>query len=167
MDVKLIMFREAGDRRDFPLNHPEITIGRKDDCDIRVPLAEVSRHHAKLTVAKGKLSVKDLGSANGTFVNNKKINSPQPLNAGDHLVVGPVVFTVQIDGVPDNIRAVKTKLRSMSTTAKSASRSGDSAAGRRGPSGEDEVDPISALEALASSTDQTAIDAFDAEEEVA
>lgn len=167
MDVKLIMFREEGDRRDFPLKHPEITIGRKDDCDIRVPLAEVSRHHAKVSITKGKVQVKDLGSANGTFVNNKRIQSPQSLNAGDHLVVGPVVFTVQIDGVPDTVRAVKTKLRSMSATAGVASRSDDSAAGRRTTSGDDEVDPISALEALASSTDQTAIDAFESDEEVA
>lgn len=165
MKISLVMFRESGDRRDFPINRRFTTIGRKDDCDIRVPLSEVSRHHAQLTLAGESVSVKDLGSANGTYLNNKRIKKAEKLSAGDHLVVGPVVFTVQIDGQPAEMRAVKTKLRPLSAVADSSS-AGDSDTAGKAYEKEAEIDPISALEALASSTDQTAIDPFDGEEDV-
>ena len=157
MQVNLVMFSESGSRRDFPVTGSSIKIGRKDDCDIRIPLSEVSRHHAILEVRGSELALKDLGSANGTFVNNKRIEQVI-LHPGDHVVIGPVVFTVQVDGKPDEIRGVRTKLRPMSAVAQ-AQASGDSSVKR-----EEEIDPISALEALASSADQTAIDAFDDED---
>lgn len=159
MEVNLVMFSESGSRRDFPVSTQAVKIGRKDDCDIRIPLSEVSRHHATLQIRnQTEVVLKDLGSANGTFVNNKRIKEVV-LHPGDHVVIGPVVFTVQVDGKPDEIRGVKTKLRPMSAVANSQSAAGDSSVGR-----EEEIDPISALEALASSADQTAIDAFDDED---
>ena len=162
MKVNLVMFRESGERRDFPLNRRVTSIGRKDDCDIRVPLAEVSRHHAQLTVNEGSATAKDLGSANGTFLNNKRIGKEVEVKAGDHLVVGPVVFTVQIDGQPAEIRAVKTKLKPLAAGAPVVAGESDKAS--KPAAGEADMDPISALEALASSTDQTAIDPFNGEE---
>ncbi len=159
MEVNLVMFSETGARRDFPVSGQAVRIGRKDDCDIRIPLSEVSRHHAQLHVRdREEIVLKDLGSANGTFVNNKRIKEVV-LHAGDHIVIGPVVFTVQVDGKPDEIRGVKTKLRPISAVADSQSAAAGSNVVR-----EDEIDPISALEALASSADQTAIDAFDDED---
>lgn len=166
MDTKLVMFRQSGDRRDFPIRSGGITIGRKDDCDIRIPLAEVSRHHAKLTVTDEGVVVQDLGSANGTYVNNKRVKK-QTLAAGDHVVVGPVVFTLQIDGEPENIRAVKTKLRPLSSVSPaSSSAKKEVAASDHVYDQSEEVDPISALEALASSADQTAIDPFEDEDQI-
>ncbi len=165
MDIKLVMFRESGDRRDFPLRSGAITIGRKDDCDIRIPLPEVSRHHAQLTVTDGSVLLQDLGSANGTFVNNKRVKR-QPLEAGDHVVVGPVVFTLQIDGEPENIRAVKTKLRPLSAVSPASAEKKEAAASDHVYERSEEVDPISALEALASSADQTAIDPFEDDDQV-
>ncbi len=166
MEASLVMFRESGDRRDFPLSRQVTTIGRKDDCDIRVPLAEVSRHHAELTVKDDSLSVKDLGSANGTFLNNKRIKKRQKLSPGDHLVVGPVVFTVRINGEPAEVRPVKTKLRPMPTATKAPASSGDSSVAEKSQDSDADIDPISALEALASSTDQTAIDPFEGEDDL-
>lgn len=164
MEAKLVMFQESGERRDFPLHAPVITIGRKDDCDIRIPLAEVSRHHAQVTLTDTAVILKDLGSANGSYVNNKRVKE-QKLAPGDHLVVGPVVFTVQINGQPKDIRSVKTKLRSLSSVGGKDVDSGDSSADQVYNRGED-VDPISALEALASSADQTAINPFEGEEDI-
>ena len=106
MDIKLVMFRDSGERREFPVRSVT-TVGRKDDCDIRIPVAEVSRHHAEFRQSGGAVQVRDLGSANGTFVNNKRVKQ-QKLTAGDHVVIGPVVFTVQIDGDPQEIHPVKT-----------------------------------------------------------
>ncbi len=157
MDVNLVLFRENEERRVFAIGPGTTTIGRKDDCDIRIPVAEVSRHHAELHNRDDAVELVDLDSANGSYVNNKRTKR-QRLAAGDHLIIGPVVFTVQIDGQPEEIRPVKTKLRPRA--AAQAKASGDASA-----SGSGEMDPISALEALASSADQTALDPFDDEEE--
>ncbi len=159
MDAKLVMFRESGERRDFPLGGRKTTIGRKDDCDILIPLAEVSRHHTQIAVKDSVVALKDLGSANGTYVNNKRVKEAQ-LAAGDHVVVGPVVFTVQVDGEPADIRAVRTKLRPLSAVSEAVSEVKEAEPSDHVYNRGEEVDPISALEALASSADQTAIDPF-------
>ena len=158
MEVCLVMFREDGSRVEFALTKPVTIIGRKETCDIRIPLAEVSRKHTEVLVDDASVKVKDAGSANGTYVNNKRV-AEEKLAPGDHLIVGPVVFTVQVDGDPSDIRPVRTKLRRRGSSAApkpvAASASGSAAAL------DDDQDPISALEALASSAEQTAIDPLD------
>ncbi len=160
IDAKLVMFRSNGERRDFPLNSDRTLIGRKNDCDVRIPLTEVSRHHAEFLIKDGEVVLKDLGSANGTFVNNKRVEKVK-LAAGDHVIVGPAVFTLQIDGNPKEIRPVKTKL---GKKAQDQSALKEDSAMAVDAILDDDLDPISALEALASSADQTAIDPFDDEE---
>lgn len=158
MNVKLVMFREDGERREFSLSLGSTIIGRKNGCDVRIPLSEVSRKHVELRVDKKGLFAKDLGSANGTYVNNKKVTEVQ-LSAGDHLIIGPVVFTVQVNGKPSEIRPVKTRVKRQ-TSSSSAVPAAAAIGGSHSPI-DDELDPISALEALASSADQTAIDPLD------
>jgi pSer/pThr/pTyr-binding forkhead associated (FHA) protein len=99
-----------------------------------------------------KVTLRDLGSANGTYVNNKRVNEVD-LRAGDHVVVGPVVFTVQIDGQPSDVRPVKTKLaRLKQQTAEAGADTSDMEAAAI--FGDDmDTDPISALEALAGRQD--------------
>lgn len=153
MNVKLVMFKENGERKDFDLDAEVTVIGRKEDCDLRVPLAEVSRRHAQVTLKGGKVMLRDLGSANGTYVNNRRINE-QELAAGDHVVVGPVVFTVQVDGKPPTIRPVKTKLaRRTEGPASPAADTSDMEAAAIFAD-ETETDPITALEALAASREK-------------
>lgn len=111
MDVNLVMFKNDGQRKDFPVKTSVTVIGRGENCDLRVPLVSVSRRHCEVTVAGQTIRAKDLASSNGTYVNNKRITEVE-LKAGDRLVVGPIVFTVQIDGVPGEIKPVKTKAES-------------------------------------------------------
>src|SRR6516165_6811921 len=70
------------------------SLGRHDDCVIRIKSSQVSRRHCELLEAGGKLSVRDLGSSNGTFVNGKRITGQQTLKAGDELTVGGVTLRV-------------------------------------------------------------------------
>ncbi|MFB3894275.1 MAG: FHA domain-containing protein [Phycisphaerae bacterium] len=108
MDVRLVMFKSNGQRKEFPITNPTTVIGRGENCDLRVPLSSVSRRQCELKLSGQQLRVKDLASSNGTYVNNKRINEVV-MKAGDRLVVGPIVFTVQIDGVPEEIKPVKTR----------------------------------------------------------
>lgn len=50
-----------------------ITIGRHEGCDIPIPQAAISRQHAEVFTREGRFYIRDLGSANGTFVNGKRI----------------------------------------------------------------------------------------------
>jgi pSer/pThr/pTyr-binding forkhead associated (FHA) protein len=110
MDIRLVMFGNDGKRKDFPIVNSFVTIGRGENCDLRVPLLSVSRRHCQISVQGDEITVKDLGSSNGTFVNNKRVTE-QAIKAGDRLVIGSVVFTLQIDGVPEEVKPSKTKAR--------------------------------------------------------
>jgi DNA-binding CsgD family transcriptional regulator len=71
------------------LSGRETTVGRGDDVALRLPDAGVSRHHAKFIVASdGNLTVLDLDSTNGTFVNDVRVEL-RPLRTGDTVRIGP------------------------------------------------------------------------------
>ena len=155
MNISLVMFREDGSKRVFPLDRGSTTIGRKDDCNIRIPIAVVSRHHAEIVVDEDGVVLKDLGASNGTYLNNERVEEKE-VDPGDQIMIGPVVFILQVDGKPSDDELLK--IRSTVSVGANGQRSGVSV----GTSGhvstsDDELDPIAALEALASSADQTAI----------
>jgi predicted component of type VI protein secretion system len=70
------------------------SIGRHDDCLIRIKSAQVSRRHCEVFEDSDKLTIRDLGSSNGTFVNGKKVSGQQALKPGDELTVGAVTLRV-------------------------------------------------------------------------
>jgi two-component system, NtrC family, sensor kinase len=77
----------------FPLTRPRTSLGRRSDNDICVPLdLRVSRQHACLAIEEGYLSLEDLGSANGTFIEQRRIHEPTRLQVGDRLRVGRTWF---------------------------------------------------------------------------
>ncbi|MCB9853256.1 MAG: FHA domain-containing protein [Phycisphaerales bacterium] len=102
MTVTLITFTKKGDRKTFDLTKPKVVIGRKTDADLRVPLADISRSHCELTLKNGHVQVRDLDSSNGTYVNGEQVTE-KDLAAGDLIRLGPITFTVQIDGQPEAI----------------------------------------------------------------
>lgn len=102
MNVVLVMFKDD-ERREFPISEAKIVLGRRQDCHLRIPTKDVSRQHCVLVVQKDALLAKDLGSSNGTFVNDKRIAETE-LRPGDRLRVGPVTFVVQINGKPATIK---------------------------------------------------------------
>jgi pSer/pThr/pTyr-binding forkhead associated (FHA) protein len=64
-----------------------VTIGRHPDSDIRLEDVTVSRRHAQLRIADGSYTVADLGSLNGTYVNQERIESVA-LEDGDEIQIG-------------------------------------------------------------------------------
>ena len=77
------------------------TIGRGRGTTIMLPHPLVSRQHCELFETDGKLMVRDLGSLNGTFVNNERITE-SPLAAGELLTVGTVTFRAVYEDASDN-----------------------------------------------------------------
>lgn len=123
MDVVLVMFKD-NERRDFPMTQARIVLGRRTDCQLRIPTRDVSRQHCELVQEKGALEVRDLGSSNGTFVNGKRI-AQAALKPGDNLRVGPVTFVVQINGNPAKVAPAPDQLRTNVTPAAGGSAAGD------------------------------------------
>jgi pSer/pThr/pTyr-binding forkhead associated (FHA) protein len=141
MDVSLVMFTHSGERRDFPIRRKTI-IGRTSECDIQIELDVVSRRHCELTRKTDMVAVRDLGSSNGTYVNNKRIQQAN-MEAGDTLTVGPVIFTLVFDGEPANIKPIRTILEDGKPTAKpqaAGATSDDSTAGPPNPGDSGSID---------------------------
>jgi predicted component of type VI protein secretion system len=99
MQAVLVMFRNDGERRSFSISREMMVIGRRQDCDLMIPLGEISRKHCRIIRDSDSLRLEDLGSSNGTFHNGRRVQEAV-LEAGDTIQVGPVSFVVQIDGVP-------------------------------------------------------------------
>jgi hypothetical protein len=74
--------------------HDETIIGRKDDNQIVINDPFVSGKHALISVVEGKLSIKDLGSTNGTILNGKNVNESLDAFKGDILEIGRIIFKV-------------------------------------------------------------------------
>ncbi len=103
------MFKADGTRRDFAVNGDRFVIGRTKTCDLRIPLQSVSRQHCELIYHKGVWELRDLESSNGTFHNHKRVRQAV-LAPGDEVGIGPVVFSMVIDGQPANITPVSVVL---------------------------------------------------------
>jgi predicted component of type VI protein secretion system len=79
------------------------SIGRHDDCVIRIRSSQVSRRHCELFEEENKLILRDLGSSNGTFVNGKRVLGKQALKPGDVLTIGGVTLRVDLLHAASNL----------------------------------------------------------------
>lgn len=84
---KLILMSNRGITKQVALSGSETRIGRTVDNDIVIDENQVSRSHAVLTVDGPFVSIKDVGSRNGVFVNGTKVNA-QILMNGDTIAIG-------------------------------------------------------------------------------
>ncbi len=73
----------------------ETTIGRGDGCRISVDDTHVSKIHARVFSQDGRWFVEDLGSTNGTLVNEEVVSGAAPVGPGDHIRVGETVLELQ------------------------------------------------------------------------
>src|SRR3954451_3549896 len=94
MDFQLMIVRGRGASETIKLGDGVTTVGRQDECQLRIKSSQVSRKHCELFEKKGLLLVKDLGSSNGTFVNGKRIQEQRVLEPGDELTIGQVKLKV-------------------------------------------------------------------------
>jgi two-component system, cell cycle response regulator len=78
--------------RKLALGPEGLRIGRDEDNDLAVDLDTVSRHHARIYLAQGAAFVEDLGSTNGTWLNDRELAGPAPLRSGDRVKVGGALF---------------------------------------------------------------------------
>jgi|GEM_PF-2550394 peroxiredoxin len=82
----------AASAREYLLIKSRLVIGSEEGSDILVRDISVSRRHAQLSYRLGRHTITDLGSTNGTFVNNQRVTRPTLVVAGDELKLGTVSF---------------------------------------------------------------------------
>ncbi|NJN50909.1 MAG: FHA domain-containing protein [Gammaproteobacteria bacterium] len=92
-----------------------LVAGRNPDCDIVLSVGHPSRRHAELSLEADRVWVKDLGSANGTFVNDTQIKDRYALNAGDRIRFDAEEYVLESSAPPATDNA--TVLRSPADAA--------------------------------------------------
>ncbi len=92
--LKVVGGRHHG--RVIPLATKKFLIGREQDCHLRPNSELVSRHHCVFSVDDFSVHVRDLGSTNGTFVNDQRVRGEILLNTGDRIRVGKLDFEMVI-----------------------------------------------------------------------
>jgi pSer/pThr/pTyr-binding forkhead associated (FHA) protein len=106
--------------REILLSQSEFLIGRGADCDLRLRAARVSRHHCLLRTQAGGVTLSDLGSSNGTYINGLRLTSQTALKSGDLVQVGDFSFVVEL-GEDHSQPSALTGADSMARTVKLSS----------------------------------------------
>ncbi len=108
---KLKVVRGGRKDHEFPLEEGNNLVGRWDpetgsfpevDLDADDPEAKISRKHALIRVADGKITVEDIGSLNGTYVNRGarlQPGNPVELKSGDEIIIGKTFLKLTIDPI--------------------------------------------------------------------
>ncbi len=111
----------------FPLRGATV-LGRHSECHVCINSEGISRKHAQITVEADGLSIKDMGSSNGTFVNGEKIEESK-LSVGDEVKLDNLRFLIQTPGMPEPANQAEIK------TAPSASIPKEGSAPEEAPGG--------------------------------
>ena len=81
--MRLRITPAEGDPFDYLLEQESVTVGRSSTADLALSDPFLSRHHARLSRRNDQLLVEDLGSRNGTFVNDQPVQGLTPVKPGD------------------------------------------------------------------------------------
>lgn len=82
------------------IDEGEHVLGRDPDVEIFLSSPGVSRRHALIRVSAGRATIEDLGSKNGTFVSDQRVDGSRSLGDGDIIGVGSVKLTFRVIGTP-------------------------------------------------------------------
>lgn len=88
---------ESGTGRRYRIETLPCVVGRSPDCDLQLELDQVSRRHARIEERDGILTIEDLNSTNGTFVNARRIDGAVALSAGNTLHLAEQEFRLEHD----------------------------------------------------------------------
>jgi pSer/pThr/pTyr-binding forkhead associated (FHA) protein len=81
----------------IPLTKPEMIVGRRPSCDIRLDFENISGKHCLLRLINGVWNIKDLGSTNGTTVNGARLTTEQSVMPDEELGIAGHLFMIEYD----------------------------------------------------------------------
>jgi pSer/pThr/pTyr-binding forkhead associated (FHA) protein len=107
--VRPLPGKSGGQTRETPLDGRDIAIGRSPTCDVMLEDDQlVSRRHALLRYNGSEYTIVDLGSSNGTFLNEEEIHQATTLRDGDLIGIGEyeILYSKSVPLSPDDSQAV-------------------------------------------------------------
>src|SRR5256885_5039880 len=100
--ANLIVKEPSGAVKTFPMRQDRFVIGRSDHCDLAIADSSVSGRHAEISRTDGDIKIRDVGSANGIYLNGERVEEAE-LFDGDVLRLGQT--SIRIDVVGGRARA--------------------------------------------------------------
>src|SRR6188508_3388059 len=94
VSLKVLVGGNVG--KEIPVPVPRFLIGRSDECHLRPKSDAISRNHCTILVHDDEVSIRDLNSRNGTYINDERISGDRTLTSGDKLKIGKLEFEVLI-----------------------------------------------------------------------
>lgn len=110
MQVSLKVIGGKNDGRVINISVAEFVIGRGDDAHLRPSSDLISRQHCKIKIENGRVTVEDMGSRNGTFLNEQQLAEPCAVKMGDILRVGRLQFEMVVDHGQPGLKKPKVNL---------------------------------------------------------
>lgn len=97
MKIKLKVLKGSNAGKEVKIPTPECLIGRSSECHMRPKSDAISRRHCAIVVEEGTVKVRDFGSKNGTFINERRVEGELVVRSGDVVRFGPLSFEMVID----------------------------------------------------------------------
>ena len=89
-----IGYGPPNEEKSYQSSAPEFFIGRDEDAEINFTDDTISNIHTRLFQKQGKWWIDDMGSTNGTLLNNTRLSAPDELAIGDNIQCGNTIFRV-------------------------------------------------------------------------
>ena len=115
MKIALVVASGIYAGREIAIAGNQFVIGRDEDCNLRPASPAISKKHCAVYYKAGEPFVKDLGSTNGTFLNDEPVEGERALVEGDRVRVGPLDFTVKTLGAQSDSTPLPNALKSVAT----------------------------------------------------
>lgn len=93
--TKVVLLNARGGRVSTHRLSGTVEIGRAKSCAIRPEDTYISQEHARISNRNGSWVLEDLGSTNGTYLNQRRVTVPTEISAGDRIRVGKTVLEVR------------------------------------------------------------------------
>lgn len=103
----LIQYNGANLGKRYQLSEQRIVVGRTPESHLFVPEASVSKQHAAISSCAAGFEIEDLGSTNGSFINDVKVSARTLLKDGDMIRLGTILFRFFATDNPESIMADK------------------------------------------------------------
>jgi len=129
----------------IPVPVAQFLIGREESCQLRPASPAVSKRHCAIQVRSDKVYVRDIGSTNGTFINDQQITQEVEVQHGDRLKIGPLEFVIQIEKSATAKPAAKLSPSEQAVTPKPAVAETLAEKPKSSPSHEEESEQLAAM----------------------